>query len=169
MIERKNELADLQRQLQPEIEKAITTIKNEYEIALAQEKTFESTLAQAKQTALALNEKMMEYDLLKRDVESNRAIHETLVMRTKEKNLTGNIRNVNVWVTEKAETPEFPIKPKKRTNFAFALFLGLFGGIGMAFFLEYLDNTIKDPDETERQIGLFSDWCRRTVEKEKCR
>jgi succinoglycan biosynthesis transport protein ExoP len=153
MIETQNALSDLQRQLKLETEKAIATIKNEYEAAVAQERTLQSALTRAKQEALSLNEKMMEYNLLKRDVDANRSIYETLLMRTKEENLTGNIRNVNVWVTEKAEVPEDPIKPNKLINFALGGFLGLIGGIGMAFFMEHLDNTIKDPDETEKKFG----------------
>lgn len=153
MIEAKSELKDLQRQMRREMDKIIASMKNEYEAASAQERTILASFAQAKQEAMGLNEKFMEYRVLKRDVDANRAMYEALVMQAKEKDLTENTQKVNVWVTQVAETPEFPIKPRVKRNLLLGLVLGVFGGVGMAFFIEYLDNTIKDPEDTERRFG----------------
>ena len=55
---------------------------------------------------------------------------------------TGNIR-----VIDRAEVPKFPVKPRKKLNIILASIMGLILGVGTAFFLEYLDNTIKFPDD----------------------
>jgi capsular exopolysaccharide synthesis family protein len=67
----------------------------------------------------------------------------------KEEGITEQSRSVNVWVIEAARIPKFPAVPKKKRNILLGMILGVFGGIGMAFFLEYLDNTIKTPEDVE--------------------
>jgi len=72
----------------------------------------------------------------------------------KEQNITEQNQSVNVWIIERAKTPVVPATPKKKRNILLGLMLGLFGGIGLAFFIEYLDNTVKSPDEAEERLGL---------------
>ncbi len=153
MIEAKSQLKDVQRQMKSEMDKIVASIKNEYDVAVGQEKAIQDALTEGKQEALGLNERLMEYNRLKRDMEANRALYEALMMQAKEKDLTENTQKVNVWLTQEAETPEFPIKPNVKRNLLLGLVLGVFGGVGMAFFIEYLDNTIKDPEDTERRFG----------------
>ncbi len=153
MIEAKSQLKDVQRQMKSEMDKIVASIKNEYDVAVGQEKAIQDALTEGKQEALGLNERLMEYNRLKRDMEANRALYEALMMQAKEKDLTENTQKVNVWLTQEAETPESPIKPNVKRNLLLGLVLGVFGGVGMAFFIEYLDNTIKDPEDTERRFG----------------
>jgi len=54
---------------------------------------------------------------------------------------------------EKADTPEKPVKPNKKRNLLLSLILGLFGGVGLAFFLEYLDQTIRNEEDAEQALG----------------
>jgi capsular exopolysaccharide synthesis family protein len=60
----------------------------------------------------------------------------------------------NVKVIDKAEVPKFPARPKKLQNILIAIIGGLIGGIGLAFLVEYLDNTIKTDDDVERYVKL---------------
>lgn len=55
---------------------------------------------------------------------------------------------------EKAEIPESPTKPNTPMNLFFGLIAGLIGGVGFAFFIEYLDNTIKSPEEVETRFNV---------------
>ncbi|WP_161629811.1 GumC family protein [Desulfogranum japonicum] len=153
MIDAKSQLKDLQRQKKSEMDKIVASIKNEYDVATGQETAIKEALAEGKQEAMGLNERLMEYNRLKREVDANRALYEALMMQAKEKDLTENTQKVNVWLTQEAELPESPIKPNVKRNLLLGLMLGVFGGVGMAFFIEYLDNTIKDPEDTERRFG----------------
>jgi capsular exopolysaccharide synthesis family protein len=137
-----------------EILRVRNSIKNEYELAQANEDNVRNLLERTKAEALGLNEKFIQYQVLKREVESNRVMYEALFSRLKEQNVTEESRNVDVWVVEQAETPVKPAKPNKKVNILLGLVLGLFGGIGLAFFIEYLDNTIKTPEEAEERLGL---------------
>jgi capsular exopolysaccharide synthesis family protein len=72
----------------------------------------------------------------------------------KEQSVTEEIQTVNVWVVEKAGIPGTPVRPKKSLNILLGIIVGLFGGIGLTFFFDYLDNTIKSPDDVETRLGL---------------
>lgn len=154
MIEARGKLGEALRQKEAAINKIVGTIKNEYDISTAQEESLRASLERIKGETLGLNEKMTEYNVLKRDVDTIRAMYDALVLKAKEKGVTENNQKVNVWMTQVAQTPEGPIKPKPMRNMLLGLVLGLFGGIGCAFFVEYLDNTVKEPEETERRFGL---------------
>ncbi len=56
----------------------------------------------------------------------------------------------NISIQDRAEVPHVPIKPKKRLNILLAMVVGLFGGTGLAFFFEYLDDTVKGIEDIER-------------------
>jgi len=58
-----------------------------------------------------------------------------------------------VWMAEEARLPASPAKPRKKMNILLGIIVGLFGGIGFAFFVEYLDNTIKSPDDAETRLN----------------
>ena len=60
----------------------------------------------------------------------------------------------NVQVIDRAEVPISPVKPKKELNIAIATFIGLMTGLGIIFLIEYLDNTIKTPEDIEKHLGL---------------
>ena len=137
-----------------ELRTIVALIKNQYELAKMKEKNLKRALDEAKSEVQDLNEKFIQYGILKRDVDTNRALYEALVISMKEKGITEESQRVNVWVTNKADIPETPVKPKIARNILLAMVLGLFGGVGLAFFLEYLDNTITDPERVQKRLGL---------------
>ncbi|MFW6129846.1 MAG: polysaccharide biosynthesis tyrosine autokinase [Atribacterota bacterium] len=61
--------------------------------------------------------------------------------------LTGALKRNNIQIVDRATVPEEPIKPQKRKNIFLGLLFGIFGGTGMAFFLDYLDNTVKTKED----------------------
>ncbi len=154
MIKVNSELQSLNAKKKDEVQQAVQSIKNEYDLTQVNEDNIRNLLSATKGEALNLNEKFVEYQILKREMESNRALYEALLSRLKEQDITEESQNVNVWIVEEAETPLSPATPKTTRNIMLALVLGLFGGIGLAFFIEYLDNTVKTPEEAEERLGL---------------
>jgi polysaccharide biosynthesis transport protein len=154
MIKAEEELKVLQQKREQEIRRVISSIRNEYELAKSNEADLQRMMSSIKAETLNLNEKFIQYGVLTREVETTRQLYDALVKRIKEQSVTEEIKSVNVWVVEKAERPGAPIKPKKTLNILIGLIVGLFGGIGLAFFFEYLDNTIKSPEDIETRFGL---------------
>lgn len=154
MIRAREDLKILEQKKSQEIKRVIGTIKNEYELAKSNENSLRRMLANTKTEALDLNEKFIKYGVLTREVETNRQLYDALIKRIKEQSVTEEIQSVNVWMVEKAEKPVIPVKPRKTLNILLGIIIGLFGGIGMAFFLEYIDNTIKSPEEAEARLGV---------------
>jgi succinoglycan biosynthesis transport protein ExoP len=154
LIRAKEELNVLEQKRDQEIRRVIASIKDEYDLARSNEGSLRGMLSSTKEEALNLNEKFIQYGVLTREVETSRQLYDALIKGIKEQSVTEEIRTVNVWVVEKAERPGAPVKPKKSLNILLGIIVGLFGGVGLAFFFEYLDNTIKSPDEAETRLGV---------------
>ena len=154
MIAAQNELMELEQRKIRELEKAVKTVENEYLLAVSQEEQLRDMLDQTKFETARLNERSIQLDILKRKVETNKYLYEALIRSMEEKGLTERNQSVKVWVIEKAKMPEMPMPQGKMRNVLLALILGMFGGVGLAFFFEYLDNTVKSPEDIEERFEL---------------
>jgi exopolysaccharide transport family protein len=142
-----NEIKSLNARKAGEIQRIVNTLQNEYRVALAREQSLRGSLGQQRGESLSMNEKAIDYGVLKREAETSRDMFDLLVKRFKEASLTEDIRTGNIRVIDPAEVPKAPVKPKKMQNILLAIIVGLSLGLGLAFFLEYLDSTIKLPEE----------------------
>lgn len=100
------------------------------------------------------NQKTIEYSVLRREVEVNRRIYDSLLNRAKETNISIELKTNNIRVIDPARVPKSPIRPRTESNIFMAAILGLIGGGLLAFFLENLDDTIKTPDEIKHYTKL---------------
>ena len=140
--------------MQAEIGKIVQALKNDYQASLTQEQSLVRALEQQKQDALALNRKGIEYGVLQRDAASNRQIFETLMQRTKETGISGELKTSNIRIVDAAETPRGPSSPNIPAYLMVTVFGASFLSIGLAFFFEYVDNRIKSPAEVKQHLGL---------------
>ena len=147
-------LANAEAQLREEIRKARQNARNEFDNALQQEREMQGQLNESKKQATALGRKGVDYAVLLREAESNRAIYNQLVTREKELRVVANSRTNNVRVVDKAEVPGFPFSPNHRRDWMYAIALGIALGLGLAFGLDYLDDTVKTPDDIARRLKL---------------
>ena len=150
----KAEMKTLDLQRKAEIKKVVNSLKNEYEVSQAREDSVKRALVKIKKEALGLNKKAIEYGVLSREAESSRQMYDLLIKRFKETALTEDIKTGNVRIVDRAEVPQGPIKPKKQLNLLLALIVGLTLGVGLAFFLEFMDNTLKTPDDIKRFLKI---------------
>jgi capsular exopolysaccharide synthesis family protein len=147
-------MASARSQLEDEIKKAVLNARNEYDAAVAQERMLLSTLNESKQAATDLSRKGVNYSALVREAESNRAIYSQLLTREKELRVIANSRTNNVRVVDRAEVPGAPFSPNHRRDWVYALALGLALGLAIAFGIDYLDDTVKTPDDITRRLKL---------------
>ncbi len=154
MIKAKEKLNSLKKEKESEIQKIFQGTKNAYDLAVSQEKNITDLLNATKNELLNLNEKSVQYSIMKRDVDTNSALYDTLTASLKKASVTQQAQNVNVWVLQEASLPRYPSRPRKVLNLLLGSILGFLGGVGLAFFLEYLDNTVQSPGEIEQRFGL---------------
>ena len=154
MIAIESELKTLQKRKGQEISRVINSLRNEYKVAEAREKSLKAALEKQKRESLDLNRKAIQYTVLSRETESARQMYDLLIKRFKEASLTEDMRTGNIRIIDRAEFPNTPIRPKKMFNILLAVLLGLVAGTGLAFFFEYLDNTIKLPEDIQKYLRV---------------
>ena len=143
MIKAKDELQILNNEKKFEIERIVATTKNSYELAKSREEYLGNLFTDTKGELLNVNEKFVQYSIMKREVDTNRVLFDALTSNIKKASVTEQAQSVNIWVVKKAELPWAPSYPNKRKELLMALIIGLTLGVGLAFTIEFLDNTVK--------------------------
>jgi len=131
------------------IEEDFTTARNHVQL-------LQESLDRQKTEANDLAEKLVQYQILEHDAESNKQLYDGLLQKLKEASITAGLRSGNIRIVDPALAPTTPSRPQKARNIILAFLVGLVGGVGLAIFREYLDNTVKSPDEIETLTGLPS-------------
>lgn len=151
-----NQIAEIDSQILAEMKKVTARLRGDYLAALQRENMLRSALEDQKQQDNKLNESAIEYSLLKRDFETNRTLYEGLLQKLKEAGVTAGLRSNNIREVDIARTPASPSEPNIPRNLGFAFVLGLSSGIGLAFLLESMDNTVRTPEQAQAISGLPS-------------
>jgi capsular exopolysaccharide synthesis family protein len=150
------QLQEVEAQMQVEMTKVIARLRGDYQASLQRENMLRAALEQQKQEANKLNESAIEYNLLKRDVDTNRTLYDNLLEKLKEAGVTAGLRSNNFRIVDTARVPTAPSEPNLPRNLAFALALGLTTGVGLAFLLEGMDNTVRTPEQAQAISALPS-------------
>jgi capsular exopolysaccharide synthesis family protein len=156
MVKLKEEMHILKKQLEVEARIVLAFIKKDHDVALNRENFYKSALDEYKRETLLSTDRMVHYQILKRDADTNRELYNGILQRLKETGISANMTTSTIQIMEKGEVPRKPFKPDKQKNLLFALLIGLAGGIGLAFFADYLDNTLKSPEDVEKELFLPS-------------
>ncbi len=130
------------------------TIKKELDQTVAVGKNIQQTQEVHKQAAEIHDEKNINYSMLNLEAESDQEIYDILLQQAKELSLTGSMEGNNIRIVDDAEVPRKPIKPKIFFNLLLSVVMGLTFGTGFAFFLAYMDKTIKIPEDVMQGLGM---------------
>ncbi len=147
-------VAELQAKIEEAQNSIASSVKSDYDASLKKEETLRESYQKQKTLASALNDKSIQYNILKRGVESNETIYNSLLQRLKETEVSSAITASNIQVVDYAQIPIIPFKPNVTLNLLIACILGIGGGIFLAFFLEYFDNTVKTSEEVRDKLKL---------------
>jgi succinoglycan biosynthesis transport protein ExoP len=156
MVRLKAQSNQLKKRIDEETKKALEGLRVDYEAAVKKERYLNAALDKYRSEVMGQNEKLVQYSILKRDADTNRELYNNLLQRLKEVGVTASLTASNIQILDVAEVPREPYKPNKKKNLSIAILIGLLGGIGLVFFVEYLDNTVKTSDDIERKISLPS-------------
>ncbi len=128
----------------------------DYQSAAAEERSLQSRLNQLRGSVMNLRGRSIQYNILQREVDTNRTLYEALLQRYKEIGVAGGIGTNMVSIVDRAEVPGGPYQPNLFLNLLIGLGLGLATGIAAAFALEFLNDTIKTPDDVRDKLSLAS-------------
>ncbi len=98
---------------------------------------------------IKMGNKTMEYRVLEREVQTNKRMYDILLGRLKEIDVSSTLNVNNISIIDRAEVPEEPIKPNLKLNMMLAVMVGLVMGTGLGFFVDYLDTTVKSPQDVK--------------------
>lgn len=154
MLKVQSAIDTTETRINAEVQKVVQALRNDYLAAQSNERSLQSSLDQQRAEAQDLNRASIQYGVLQRDATSNQSMFTGLLERSRETGISGELKTSNIRIVDPAETPGHPASPNKVTNLSVAVFGGALLGIGLAFFFEYLDSRIKQPDEIKTQLGL---------------
>jgi capsular exopolysaccharide synthesis family protein len=144
----------IKKLIRGEEEKVFGTIQYRYESAKAKVAQMEKRLKAQKQLTLELNERTTQYAIMAREVETNKQIYQSLLERSREIESMAGISSSTIHVVDAAALPLLPSKPNVKQNMMLAVVLGLMGGIGMAFLLEYFTDRVANPEEISERYQI---------------
>ena len=151
-----SQLKEIDQNLDREKRAVVARLGSEYHEAQQREELLVRTLDQQKSEANLMSERMVQYNILKRDAEADKALYDGLLTKLKEAGISAALQSSNIRVVDPAMIPSYPSRPAKGRNVALAFLVGLVGGIGLAILREYMDNTVKTPDDVETLARLPS-------------
>lgn len=154
MLQTKAQITELDNRIKSEIAVVVASVKGQFEAAKRQEAQFRARLGETRSEVLAVQDRSVDLNLLKRELDTNRQVYDSLLQRLKEVTVTGGLTTNNIAVVDEARTPLFPYSPQPMRYAAIGMGLGLLLGLGLAFLRENLDDSIKHADEIEATYGL---------------
>ena len=154
MVQMRAQIQDLDDKIRAEVTSILRSVENQLAMAKRQEALIQARLAQTRAEIVQGQDRRVDYNLLKREVDTNRELYDGLLQQVKEVGVAGGVETNNIQVVDKAETPLFPYKPNIPLNAAIGLLAGLVLGLGLVFLMESLDDSIKFADEVEKTLAV---------------
>ncbi len=152
----KSQLDAINDSIEREKANLIKSVESDYRASLKKEAYLKSALEAQKTKVLTFQERAVKYQTLQREVEVNKELHNSLLKKLNEVGVAALSKSTNIQVVDRALYPKHPDKPDRLMNFLMSLFFGLMGGVGLAFLVEYFDNTVKDTGEIENRMRIPS-------------
>jgi len=150
------QIKDLDATVDKERQNILNGLESDFQEARQREAMILQRLDEQKAQANSMSEKLVEYNILKREAEANKSLYDGLLTKLKEANISVGLKSSNIRLVDPAMIPSYPSRPAKARNLALAFLVGLVGGVGLALLREYLDNTVKSPDDIETLARLPS-------------
>jgi succinoglycan biosynthesis transport protein ExoP len=149
-----NQIDEAQSDLSAERERAAKAITNDYRAAVERENMLQQAFKDQQHDADLIAEKSVQYNILKREADTNKQLYVGLLEKLKETGVSTSMKAANIRVIDPAYPPKKPDSPRVPLNLSLAMLLGLSLGIGAAFLQEHLDNSFKTAGEIERFLQL---------------
>ena len=154
MIQVNSTIENIYEKIKEEINKEKVILAANLTALKTREEVYQQAVRDYEAEALAINRKQLQYTILERDVETNQRLHDTLLAKLKESDITDTMEVSNIRVAEEAAVPGSPFKPNKRRNLLLSIIVGLMLGVALAFLRENIDRTLHTEEDVQRVLGL---------------
>lgn len=154
VIAARSKIEALQNSLIAECDKQMQTVRNNAALLKKSEEKLAQLVTAETEQQQKLNQLKIKYDILKRDAENNKAIHSNVLVRMKETELMSRMNSNNMRVVDPATKPLRPVKPRIVLSVLAGLFAATAVSLALAFFVSYLDDSIKSQDDIENHLRL---------------
>jgi polysaccharide biosynthesis transport protein len=151
-----SQIAEIDRQLAAELKTLKASYKAAYESSLQQEQEMRRRIESLKGDVLDLQKRSIQYNILKREVDTNQTLYDGLLQRYKEVDVAGGVGANNVFIVDKATLPGGPSSPNLSRALMMSVVFGLGLALALALLLEHLDDTVRSPEDAERISGLVT-------------
>ena len=154
IIELNQQIGEAKRALNTEINNVVRGIHESYLAARTREQALDAEAQKQQQMALNLKEVGVEFAVLEEEVKVNRSLYENVLKRLSETAVSNDLAISNMQISQHAEKPRFPSEPDVVMNLIMSAGLGLLMGVGLVFFLDYLDSSVNTPENVRQAVGL---------------
>ena len=154
VIQTKERLDQLKKSIQDESETVYASILNEAVLANAKVKSFAEVLAASEKAAFVLGKKKVDFNVLERNAEQTKLTYTEVLKRKQEVELSSRDAKQNISMVDPAIRPRNPVKPRVSLTLLLGVFGGMCVGLGLAFFVNFLDDSIKSQDDIEAYLKL---------------
>ena len=154
LIKSRAEVAQVEAQLREEIERQISNLKNEYEVAELRERQLAQNLAQLKEMQAGTKDTSYELKNLEREAATSKNMLESLLARYKQTSGTQDFQLPDAHIVEKADIPLYPASPKRKQLVIIATLVGLILGAGVAILLELMAPGVSRPEDVSRALHV---------------
>ena len=152
--ELRGRIASIDQQISQQVETIRLSLLTDFDIVSRRERALYNNIQQLRQQTISLSKQTLQLDRLQREYDQNKNFLEDMLGRSNEADIASTASLNIVRVIEPARRPGGPYSPNVRRTVMLATFLGLFFGVGLILGLDYLDHTLRSPDQVERYLGL---------------
>ncbi len=154
VVQLKAQVASIDGQLQSVARNIRASVKQAYDSARDAERALKQQVLELKSSSLAEQDRLVQYNQLAREVETNRTVHDGLLQRYKELNAAAGISASNISIIDKAETPTRPSSPNLVKNLALALLAGVTLAGVIVFVRNQLDDAVRIPEDIDTKLNM---------------
>lgn len=154
MVQLHAQISELDRQIKAQVDLVKEAIKDQFEASKQQEESLAQAVAGLRDQTLQLRSVGIEYNILQRELDTNKTLYDGLLQQYKELGVTASIGTNNVSIVDRAEMPGAPYSPRLFTNLLIALVTGAAFSSLLVYIFEILDDTFKGPEAVEDGLAL---------------
>jgi len=153
MVELQSRMDELDRQIAERRNEIIDGVLTDYNNRQAEARTLERAMTERENQILSLNQQGIQYNILRREFETNQGLYEGMLQRMREIGVAAGLQENNIAVIDPALAAGRPFLPQPGRTLTMALAVGLGLGIGLALLLEFIDNTVRFIEDIEQLVG----------------